>query len=96
MHSLQLTSAAATDLEEIFTYTLKRYGHSQARVYRDGIVKAFDVLLEHPLLGSDQGDIRPNIRRFVHEAHAIYYQTGEREMLVVRILGPGQDPLEEL
>lgn len=96
MNRLRLTRAAATDLKELFTYTLERYGHKKAIAYRDGIFHALRTIREHPHIGSDQNGIRPNTRRLVVQSHAIYYQMDDSSVLVTRILGPGQDPLEEL
>ena len=59
-------------------------------------MKAFRFLAEYPFAGSDQSSIRAEMRRYVHEAHAIYYEVRSAEIVIARILGPGQDPLEEL
>lgn len=96
MRKVRLTHAAEADLDGIFEHTLEYHGLRQARAYWAGMKAALDVLTQHPLIGSDQSDIRPDIRRLVHEAHTIYYKVGQDDIVIVRILGPGQDPLEEL
>ncbi|MGI9305106.1 MAG: type II toxin-antitoxin system RelE/ParE family toxin [Gammaproteobacteria bacterium] len=87
---------AEADLDEIADYTIEKFGLEQARVYKDGLKRAFQLLAENPLIGSDQGHIRPNVRRFVHKSHAIYYRLDGDDVLILRILGPGQDPLRQL
>jgi hypothetical protein len=47
-------------------------------------------------IGNDQSPIKNNIRRHVHEFHSIYYRVDEDEILILRILGPGEDPLHQL
>ena len=96
MLELRLTKAADADLTPIAEYTIERYGLKQARAYADGLFKALALLTENPQLGSDQGQVRANTRRLVHESHRIYYEVGEAQVLVLRILGPGQDPLRQL
>ncbi|MGI9302301.1 MAG: type II toxin-antitoxin system RelE/ParE family toxin [Gammaproteobacteria bacterium] len=91
-----LLDSAEVDLNEIADYTIENFGIEQARVYKDGLTRAFQLLAENPLIGSDQGHIRSNVRRFVHKSHAIYYRLDGDDVLVLRILGPGQDPLHQL
>lgn len=96
MPKVRFTPAADADLGGIFDYTLERYGEEQAEKYYAGLIKTFELLAAHPLIGSDQSDTRSATRRVTHQAHAIYYRVGGAEVVIVRILGPGQDPLEEL
>ena len=96
MHKVRFTPEARADLDDIVLYTIDRYGLKQAREYRGGFEKLFSLLAEHRLMGSDQSGIQPNLRRIVHQSHTIYYRVAEHEVTIARILGPGQDPLEEL
>ena len=92
MHEVRLTQAADADIEAIAEYTIQRFGVRQARIYRDGLWNTFDILAEFPELGARQEHVGPSVRRFVHESHSIYYELGESEILILRILGRGQDP----
>ena len=96
MANYRLLRAAEKDLGEIADYTIAKHGPEQAKVYRDGLLKAFDAIAEHPEIGTDQNHIFPELRRLVHESHAIYYRVGDNEIVVMRLLGPGQDPLSQL
>ena len=82
-----------SDLVSIADYTIDCFGIEQARVYRDGLFKAFEMITDFPLIGSDQNHIKKNIRRHVHEFHSIYYRVDGNEIIIYRILGPGEDPL---
>ena len=95
MLRLRLTPAATDDLESIAKYTLERFGTKQAVIYEEGLLKAIALLQENPLLGSEQSKILPNTRRLVHESHSIYYEVGKAEILILRFLGPGEDPLKQ-
>jgi len=96
MPSYHLLKKAEKDIENIARYTIQTFGIKQARLYRDGLFKSFDMIAEFPLIGSNQSHIKKNIRRHVHEYHSIYYRVGKKEVTIYRILGPGEDPLTKL
>lgn len=96
MFEVTFTPDAWNDLESIADYTDRRYGFEQCIAYQESLTEAFSLIAENPFIGSDQSDIRFGVRRFVRERHAIYYRVLDNEILVLRILGPGQDPLTNL
>ena len=96
MANYRLLRAAESDLDEIAVYTIAKHGVQQAKVYRDRLLKAFEAIAEHPEIGTGQNHILPELRRLVHESHAIYYRVADNEIVVMRLLGPGQDPLSQL
>ena len=87
---------ADKDIGNITSYTIQRFGIRQARLYRDGLFKAFEMISDFPFIGSDQSQIKKNIRRQVYESHSIYYRVDVNEVFILRILGPGEDPLKHL
>lgn len=93
--SVHLREEAANDLNSLAEFTLERFGAKKAAAYRDGVLDAFDLLLKFPLAGSDQSALRPGLRRYIHASHAIYYRIDGDDIIVSRILGPGQDPIVE-
>jgi toxin ParE1/3/4 len=80
----------------IARYTVLQFGREQVKSYGAGLLETLDALAEYPLMGSDQGHIRPALRRHVYKSHTIYYRPERNGVVVQRILGPGQDPLREL
>ena len=96
MTKVRLLHRAEADLIVIAEYTTAQFGTQQAHVYRDGLLATLDALAEQPLMGSDQGHIRANLRRHVYKSHTIYYRPAVDGVVVQRILGPGQDPLDHL
>jgi toxin ParE1/3/4 len=96
MVNFQLSKRAEKDIENIAVYTIQNFGLQQARLYRDGLFKTFDMIREFPLLGSDQSHIKHGIRRQVYESHAIYYRTDTNMVFILRILGPGEDPVRHI
>ena len=96
MADVRLVRRAEADLAAIAKFTTVQFGAVQARTYRDGLLAMFDALAEHPLMGTDQGHIRPNLRRHIYKSHTIYYRPSRNGITIQRILGPGQDPLRHL
>lgn len=95
MYRYQLTRSAERDLRNIALYTIQQFGVRQAQIYRDGLLKAFQMLAEFPHIGSDQGQIKANVRRHVHASHSIYYRVEQKKIVILRILSPGEDPLRQ-
>lgn len=96
MVEYRLTKRAEKDLTKIAIYTLQNFGLRQAQLYRDGLFKTFDTIAEFPLIGSDQGHIKLMVRRFVYESHSIYYRLSDNGIVILRLLGPGEDPIRHL
>ena len=96
MASYRLLRAADNDLEKIADYTIAEHGVAQARVYRDNLLRALETIAENPGIGTNQNHILPALRRLVHESHSIYYRVEDGGVVVLRLLGPGQDPLSQL
>ena len=96
MAEYYLSRLAEKDIVNIASYTIQRFGIRQARLYRDGLFNAFATISDFPFIGSDQSQIKKNIRRHVYESHSIYYRIDVNEIFILRILGPGKDPLQHL
>jgi toxin ParE1/3/4 len=96
MADYHLSKLADKDIGNIASYTIQRFGIRQAQIYKDGLFNAFEVISNSPYIGSDQSQIKKNIRRYVYESHAIYYRVDVNEVFILRILGPGEDPLTQL
>jgi toxin ParE1/3/4 len=96
MLSYRLSNRAEKDLENIAVYSIKNFGIKQARLYRDGLFKTFDMLCAFPMIGSNQNHIKKDVLRQVYEPHSIYYRIDANAIFILRILGPGKDPLRHL
>ena len=96
MLSYRLSKRSEKDLENIAVYSIKNFGIKQARIYRDGLFKTFDMICAFPMIGSNQNDIKKNVRLQVYESHSIYYLIDAKAIFILRILGPGEDPLRHL
>lgn len=94
-NKIAFTAAAERDLILIAAFSSERFGEAQASKYQKVMADAFRLLQQFPQIGVDVSDIKPDARRHVHASHAIYYRIKDGSVLVLRILGRGQDPTSE-
>ena len=91
-----LSERAAADLSAIADYTIERFGIDQARIYSHRLFQALDTLAVYPQIGTDYNLVRPGVRRLANESHVIYYRRTKEGVLILRILGAGQDRVRHL
>lgn len=80
-----LSARAVADLEEIYDYTEREFGHAQAVSYLSGLEERFRQLAIQPALAPGIDDIRPGYRRYLFEQHAIYFQVDGWDVFIVRV-----------
>tara|TARA_R110000868_G_scaffold190550_1_gene434370 strand:+ start:29073 stop:29366 length:294 start_codon:yes stop_codon:yes gene_type:complete len=97
MAGFRLTVRAEADVEAIYEYSILNFGLERAGAYFDSLFARFVLLADYPGLGHDYGHIAPGLRRFEQVSHSIYYtRLDDGDVLILRILGQGQDPLRHL
>jgi toxin ParE1/3/4 len=88
---LDLQPAARADLRQIYEFSAERFGLSVAETYLAGLRRAFDRLLEFPMIAPVYPDIIPEMRVLQHRSHRIFYQIVGETILIVRILHASRD-----
>lgn len=96
MPEYRLSRRAKTDLADIADYTIKSFGIKQARDYRDALKACFTMLAETPALGRSAEYVEPQLRRFEHKSHVIFYIPEPHGILIVRVLHNSMDVLRHL
>lgn len=91
MAEYRLTPRAQRDLDEVFDYTVARWGLPQAVRYTDLIEAACADLAEAPQQAPACDNIRPGYRRRRVEQHVIYFRPTDYGIAVVRILHQRMD-----
>lgn len=91
MAKFRLTTRAVLDLSEIADFTIQLFGIEQARLYRDGFNNCFEVLAQNPQLGRSAAELAPNLRRYEHQSHVVFYIPRDTGILIVRILHQRMD-----
>jgi len=96
MAAYRLTAKAQSELDHVYEYSIFSFGLAKAQAYLTGLHRAFGLLSEHPRMGRDCSHLRKGLRRHEHVSHSIFYRQTKGGVLIVRVLGPGQDPTREV
>ncbi|MDU8914039.1 type II toxin-antitoxin system RelE/ParE family toxin [Aestuariicoccus sp. MJ-SS9] len=87
----RLTPAAQNDLEEIWLYTARTWSAAQADRYTDILEDTLDRLLFMPEMERERGEFDPPVRIHPSAEHLIIYRVEGNQLLILRVLGAGQD-----
>lgn len=83
---LVITRLAAIDLDEIYLFSLERWGDEQAVTYETALRHSMRLLLETPLLGRPRiGSSIADLRTLVVKRHTIWYTVFGESITVLRI-----------
>jgi len=81
------TRQAGQDIIDIYVQGAAAFGIDQAERYHEGLVKAFELLAENPLLARERKEFDPPVRLHPCQAHMIAYITRPPDgILIVRVL----------
>jgi toxin ParE1/3/4 len=86
LSTYRLGPKGASDLAEIFDYTVDIWGEQQAENYVDELARCFQMLADSPRLGRPCDLIFPGIRRFEQGKHVIFYKRDRNGIIISRIL----------
>lgn len=87
----RLTPAAQSDLEDIWLFTLKQWSIEQADRYSDILEDTFDRLLFMPEMARERPEFDPPVRIHPSAEHLIIYRIERDHLVILRVLGAGQD-----
>jgi len=93
LRTYRLGPRGASDLAEIFDYTVDTWGEEQAESYVEELARCFQLLADSPGLGRACDLIFPAIRRFEQGKHVIFYKPERNGILVSRILHQSRLPV---
>ena len=87
----ELTPQALTDLDDIWRYTAETWSVDQADTYIDGLANVFGLLVSMPEMAPERHEFTPPVRIHPHGSHLIIYIVREAAVVIVRVLGGGQN-----
>ena len=96
MAGYALSPAAQADLDEIWDYTVGRWGMAQAERYTRDIQATCEALGGSTLIGLSAEDIRAGYRKIGVGSHVMYYREREDTLEIVRILHRRMDVARHL
>ncbi len=90
---LRLAPQARADLDEIWLYVARQSGIPQiATQHVESIVRGFGLLAKYPLIGrSLAASKRPKIRTLTIRNYIVFYQPGDGEVRILRIIHAARD-----
>jgi toxin ParE1/3/4 len=87
-----LSPAAKADIEDIWDYTVNRWGLDQAAHYLRLINTACEELAQGKRLSRSADDVRPGYHRAAAESHIIFFRRMDTGVLdIIRILHQRMD-----
>jgi len=86
-----LSPRAQADVDEIWTYTVERWGVEQAELYVRQLGSAVETIAQDPQRGRPCDEIREGYRRYPSGSHVVFYRITTKEVVVVRILHQRMD-----
>jgi toxin ParE1/3/4 len=86
-----LTPRAQTDLDEIWDYTVDRWGFDQAETYTRQLWKDIAILADRPSLGRECPEVRRGYRMYPSGSHVLFYRQTTDGIDVTRILHERMD-----
>lgn len=87
----KLSKAAALDLENIYEYGILNFGIDQARKYLTDLQRTMESLAKNTGLGRTAYEFSPQLRRFNHRSHLLFYLPTQSGIFVIRILHHSMD-----
>lgn len=70
-----LSPRAQTDLNEIWDYTVDRWGFEQAESYIRQLWERIESLAAHPAMGQECSRIRPGYHKILRTSHSLAVQS---------------------
>jgi toxin ParE1/3/4 len=87
----ELTPQALADLEIIWRYSAETWSIGQADRYIDSLTQGFETLVAMPSLARERSEFSPPMRLHPHGRHLIIYHLTGQAVIIIRVLGAGQD-----
>ena len=93
MLTIRYTELADTDLFDIYIYTYKTWGESQAQNYTDALKVAINRIAEAPERPGtvNRSSLDPSCRSYRVKSHLVFYRVVEDSLEILRILHGNMD-----
>jgi toxin ParE1/3/4 len=91
VNRITFTEDAIQDLQDIYDY-IAEDNIAAADQHQDTLQQRWLPLRDHPRMGRQRDDIRPDLRSVTEGDYVIFYQIVTEGVLIVRILHGSRDP----
>ncbi len=79
----QISREAEDDIISIATYTMDGFGVEQTIAYRNGLIRTFNFLADHPRVARLREEISPPVRAYPYKSHMIVYDLDEDDTVII-------------
>jgi len=86
VHRIEISPAAAADLEAIWLYGFEQWDETQADEYYDALMVGIEQLRSNPLLGKSEERVRKDYRSIHLNRHVVFYRVLNDAVDIVRVL----------
>ena len=87
---------AEEDLKNIWLYSFKNWGETQADYYMQQLDAGLHRLMDNPMLGRSRDGIRLGYRSIQINRHIAYYLIQNQRIVIVRVLHERMNPSEHI
>ena len=94
--AIYLRPKAITDLENIFEYSIKKFGIFRAEQYILELNETFTHLAEEPKIGKNYSHVKPELMSFPIVSHRVFYKHTNIQLIIIRILHKSMDVIRHL
>ncbi len=91
MPEIALRPKARADLDDIWDYTVEKWGYAQAEKYLRMLNQTFETLADNPELGRIYDEVHEGLRVYPSGRHLIFYFATDDGIDVVRVLHERMD-----
>ena len=89
--TISLRPKAVTDLEDIFDYSVPKFGVVRAEQYILDLNEAFIKLAEEPHIGKDYTHVKQELMGFPVVSHIVFFKHTSTQLYIIRVLHKSMD-----
>ncbi|MCR9140314.1 MAG: type II toxin-antitoxin system RelE/ParE family toxin [Alphaproteobacteria bacterium] len=91
MKKIQFTNAAKQDLKSIFTYTIRKWGVTQAKRYSDQLHSHIQKIASSVVFSKQVQNSDRDLQQSATGRHLVIFEQADDHILIVRILHEAMD-----
>lgn len=88
MKKYKLAQQADNDLLKIFLEGIDKWGYKQAEKYANELHDCFNMLGDHPDIGTTRKDLKECPQSFMKGSHVIFYRITEKGFIEIATIVP--------
>jgi toxin ParE1/3/4 len=89
--TINLRPKADTDLEDIFDYSVPKFGIARAEQYILDLNESFINLAKEPHIGKDYAHVRQELMGFPVVSHIVFFKYTNTQLNIIRVLHKSMD-----